>query len=414
MTLLYLLHRHEVDSVVAHCNYRLRGDESDKDMELVEQIAFMWGFECVSAVFDPEEAESQNTQLWARRLRYRMFRDIKRNTEADYIITAHHRDDQVETILQKILRGSGLGAWSGMDRLVGELFRPLLDTSKEEIVEFAGQMEVPYREDKSNESTYYSRNLIRKELAPKMDHLFPGWKENVLKIPDRAAEFEKMTEAIFKQVAADSSSLNRKKILELDPDLWPVLIHRFIEKNLPDYAISAGEVEQFKTIDRLQTGSGIQLGDETYLLRDRDCFRLTKEGKSLADITRLTKENLPASLFNERLVCSIKSWNGQFERESLKVDLAKMNWPVTIRRWQNGDRMQPLGMVGHKLISDILTDTKIAAGEKKEAILVESFDGIIHAIIFPHATEKQQVGLISEKGKCSSETKRVFQIEITF
>lgn len=414
MSLLYLLHRCDIDCVVAHCNYQLRGEDSEKDRELVEQVASMWNFECITAVFDPDEGDAENTQLWARRLRYRMFRDIQKECGADFILTAHHRNDQVETILQKILRGSGLGAWSGMERMEAGLVRPLLDCSKEMIIEFADEMKIPYRDDLSNESTYYSRNLIRKELAPRMDRLFPGWKENVLKIPARAREFELMAESLLNWVETETAALIRSKLLELDSELWPVIIHRFIGKYLPDYSLSAGELKQVKELNKLQTGAQVQFGEEKAIMRDRDYFRLISVKPEPAEVTVLEIKDLPAEVGGGRIYLSTRSWDRNFKEGKLFLDPDKLTWPLTVRTWNDGGRMQPLGMEGHKLISDILTDKKISSSKKNKTFLVESFDGIIHAVIFPHVTEKQQVGLISEKGKCSSETKQVLQIDITY
>lgn len=106
MALLYLLHLLEQDTFVVHVNYGKRGKKSDKDQELTEQMAFQWGFECCSIRLDPEEAKGKNFQNWAREQRYRFFRDLMQDLKADAIVTAHHQDDQIETILQKLFRGA--------------------------------------------------------------------------------------------------------------------------------------------------------------------------------------------------------------------------------------------------------------------------------------------------------------------
>ena len=143
MVLLYILHRLQVNCTVTHCNYQLRGDESEKDMKLVEEMSAMWGFDCITARFDPAVSKESNTQIWARNLRYTMFRDLQKEVSADFIVTAHHQEDQVETILQKILRGAGPAAWSGMSIRDGDLIRPLLNVSKKEIRDFAQTQHVP-------------------------------------------------------------------------------------------------------------------------------------------------------------------------------------------------------------------------------------------------------------------------------
>ncbi|MEX0823570.1 MAG: tRNA lysidine(34) synthetase TilS, partial [Balneolaceae bacterium] len=133
MALLYILYRLAVPTVVVHCNYQLRGRASEADQDLVEQICILWEMECVAVRFDTMGEEGHNFQDWARDERYRIFRDIKKEADADYILTAHHRDDQIETIFQKILRGAGLAAWKGISVCEGDLYRPLLEVSKADI-----------------------------------------------------------------------------------------------------------------------------------------------------------------------------------------------------------------------------------------------------------------------------------------
>ena len=144
MAMLYLLHRFDIDTVVVHCNYQLRGGASDADQELVEDICMHWKMECVSLRFDSLKESDGNFQDWARSRRYQAFEDIKNEYTANLILTAHHQDDQLETILQKVLRGSGIASWKGMEMLEGDLFRPLLNVSKSQIMEFVQEANVPY------------------------------------------------------------------------------------------------------------------------------------------------------------------------------------------------------------------------------------------------------------------------------
>lgn len=415
MVLLYLLHRHQLSCTVAHCNYQLRGEASDKDMELVEQVSAMWGFECVSALFDPEEADLKNTQLWARQKRYRMFRDLKKETDADFILTAHHQGDQVETILQKIFRGSSMPTWKGMSVIDREIFRPLLSVTRSQIQEFAEEHHVPFREDHTNAESSYARNLIRNELSGRMNKLLPGWRKNVLKVRERAAEYEWMASHLYRSVRGPGGSIRRENFLNLPRSLWPVIIHIFFKEFVPSSKMpSAGDFNETEKLEHLQTGSSLRFGKRFALVRDRDRFLLVDDGsepEGTLQPVQVRQAELPSEVPGTGYRINIDRWDGTIKPKTLQLDAGKISWPVTLRRWQQGDQIQPLGMSGHKLISDVLTDHKISTTRKKEAILIESFDGTVSAIIFPHITKSNQVGLISEKVKCSPGTKQVLQID---
>jgi len=412
MALLYLMHRHNLNCTVVHCNYQLRGAESGKDRDLVEQISALWNFECITATFNPDEAKLQNTQAWAREKRYQVFRDIKEEYNADFIVTAHHQTDQVETILQKILRGAGMSSWKGMDVVDGALFRPLIHVSKGEIQKFAEAHEVPYRQDASNEAAGYARNFIRQGMAPEMDHFFPGWRDNLLKIPQRAEEFSLMADVLVSGLTAGSNKIDRNALLKLPPTLWPVVFHHFLKKALPDVTFTEGAINRFLTAGELQPGASIELNESWKIIRDRNHFVLEKIGENnKGESLTVTRGSLTDGLNYEGIRLQLTIWNGTHNSGSLQIDADKLTWPFTLRRWQNGDRIQCLGMKGRKKVAGLLTDKKIRPSQKKDAILIESFDGIVSAVIFPHATPDGEAGAISEQVKCSPATKHILQID---
>jgi len=411
MVLLYLLHRFDVNCTVAHCNYQLRGVESDKDMQLVKKISALWGFQCITARFDPTEAEESNTQIWTRDLRYTMFRDLKRELNSDFIVTAHHREDQIETIVQKILRGAGPGAWSGMNLIDRDLFRPLLEISKEEIIAFAKSQHVPFRDDQTNKTSKYARNFIRNDLSPELDKLIPGWKQNILQIPVKANQFTIMTDILLGHTEAGPMILKRDALLALPEKIWPALIHRFIEKNCENGKVTSGELNQIADLADIQTGSYYEFGNNLRLMRDREFFRLTKPSSGVQQAVTLSTGDLPFRSDDYGIEIKSVLWDGFFSKKMLQLDFDSIRWPITVRNWSDGDRIQPLGMEGHKQIAHLLTDSKISAVQKKEAILIESFDGKICAVIFPHLNSTQQIGVISNHVKCTAATKQILLID---
>jgi tRNA(Ile)-lysidine synthase len=408
MALLYLLHRFDMDAVVVHCNYQLRGENSEKDQRLVEKMSAFWGFECVSVKLENESMN--NFQAWARERRYEIFYDLKREFQADFITTAHHQDDQIETILQRMLRGAGLTSWRGIRPIDEQLFRPLLEVSKGEILKFVEEFNIPYRIDNSNEESTYARNFLRHNWFPEMQKFFPGWRHNILKLRDRAEEYQLMSDEILKSVRLDSKSLKREPFMELSEKIRPAILVHFIESATKEIDISSSIRSISENLIELQSGKTIQLSNNYKLVRDRDLFILNRIGDEKKASVELKKEDLSQikAVYGHQM--SIEEFDGIFEDNRLYADLSKLSFPITVRHWKDGDRFQPLGMEGTQLISDHLTNRKVSSAQKNDAFLIESFDGNICAVIFPHNTSDDQIGTISESVRCSSETKKVLVI----
>ncbi|PWN07368.1 tRNA lysidine(34) synthetase TilS [Rhodohalobacter mucosus] len=411
MALLYLLHRTDTDSVAVHCNYGLRGKDSDKDQELVEEMCKLWEIECV-AVRPEIDKNSGNFQNKARDERYRIFEELKSEYGADYIATAHHRDDQVETILQKLLRGAGMGSWKAMSPLDGEFFRPLLDIPKSEILNFVQLMNVPFRMDGSNEESTYARNFLRHAWFPDLSRLFPGWKENLLRLPDRADEYTAMADTILAGCLNGTTRLNRDRFLSLPDTIRQGIMHRFLEKSIDGLSVSAAFLNTLNTLDSLQTGNRISINERYDLLRDRDEFVLsdTETAESSFQKVVIQQNHLQKIFRANGLILRIENFNGSFDNRSLKLDSEKVAFPVTLRRWKEGDQFTPLGMDGTQRISDHLTNRKISSAEKSDAFVLESFDGVIVAVIFPHSAADGQIGTISEQVRCSDNTQTTVTI----
>lgn len=412
MALLYLLHRHSIEAIVVHCNYQLRGKPSELDQTLVEEICALWGMECVSVRLDSKESAGGNFQDWARKERYRIFQDIQKEYKAAYILTAHHEDDQIETIFQKILRGAGVGSWRGMSEIEGILMRPLLGVSRSEIMTFVQEFTIPYRIDGSNEESTYARNFIRNQWFPDLNRLFPGWKSNLLLLPERAQEYKVMSDWILTQISDRAGSLRRERFLELDELVKPVVLHRFIQMSGHSVDVSRGFLSNLNGLKELQTGKGIQVAESIYMMRERDRFILHQE-ELLADNALVLEEK------EVKEVISLFGYNWFIDEQFASVDTSviqldyrKLSFPLTIRPWRAGDQIQPLGMKGSQNISDLLTNYKVSATLKKSAKLVESFDGTVYAVIFPGRINNGQYGVISEKVRCDDETARTLTIAI--
>ena len=410
MALLYMMHRFDLNPFVVHCNYQLRGKASDDDQKMVEDVCTLWELECVSVKLDPEKNEHENFQLWARNKRYTIFRDILREEGADFIVTAHHEDDQLETILQKVLRGSGISAWKGISVNDKELFRPLLKVSKSEIMQFVQEKNVPYRIDSSNEESTYARNFLRHQWFPKLQQLFPGWRSNILKLSDRAAEYDLMAETIFNSISDDSLSIRKTEFLNLPEEIQKSMIYKLLKKNGFADTITKGFLKNVANLDGLQTGKALKVDEKAKIISDRERFLLIKESNTAVHI-KVNRKDTGNGIEVQGIRIIENEYSPGFAESELKLDANRVKFPITIRNWQDGDEITPLGMSGSQNISDLLTNRKIRPSQKKEAIIIESFDGTICAIIFPHITKKKQLGTISELVKCTAETKITLTIE---
>ncbi|HET8866676.1 MAG TPA: tRNA lysidine(34) synthetase TilS [Gracilimonas sp.] len=409
MALLYLFHQLNVDALVVHVNYGKRGKQSDQDQELVEQMAFSWGFECCSVQLDPKEAKGKNFQDWARQQRYQFFGDLKNDIKADAIVTAHHQDDQIETILQKIFRGSSPAAWQGMEIWDGKLFRPLLPFSKEQILDLCKSEAVPYRIDKSNETSDFARNFIRNEFSKKMDDLFPGWKKNILDLPEQGETFEASIHMIVDQVA-ENNTIELKKFSKLPEVLKPAVLKTFLDQSGLKGEYSKGKLKELAEIESLQTGKSLRIGN-IHLTRDRDHIHLHPEKETAEFLKTIDRDKAQKGLKLNGSYIELKS--EPYPLPALRLDASKLDWPLQVRSWSSGDELNPLGMNGTQKISDHLTNRKIPTTSREKTLVLCGSDGTIYAIIYPSLSANGEHGAISEAAKCESTTKTFLTINFT-
>ncbi len=411
MALLYLLHQLDAKAVVVHVNYGKRDKQSDLDQELVEQMAFQWGFECCSVALNPTEAEGQNFQNWARDQRYQFFRDLQAENNADAIVTAHHQDDQVETVLQKILRGSSPTAWQGMSIWDGELFRPLLPFPKADILAYCEAEAIPFRVDKSNEDSGFARNFLRNEFAPKMDELFPGWQKNILSLPTYAHTFKESISTLAHQVSS-ANNIHLEKFKELPELLKPAVLKTILDKVGLKGAYSKGQLKELAEIELLQTGKKLRIRN-FLLIRDRNeiLIRPDETDEDSAKSALLNKDWVEKGV--QKFGLSIKLNPFPKKNADLRLDADLLSWPLTLRTWEAGDAFTPLGMEGQQKVSDHLTNRKIPTFNREKALVLCGSDGTIYAIIYPEKSANGEQGAVSEMAKCNPITQTFLTINIS-
>jgi len=414
MSLLYIFKKFGIDALVSHVNYQKRAEASDKDAELVEGFASAWGFECHVATLDAPEEEGINFQQWARQKRYDIYRNLADEYDAGGIAVAHHEDDQVETILQKLFRGAGLASWSGMEVWDGEVFRPYLHISRSQIEEYAEQEAVPFRTDESNLESGYARNFLRNEWLHQLKQFFPGWKKNVLRIADQAQNYEEAVKWIAGQIT-DSQGIRRKAYHTLEPGLRRALILWLAKQQNPELTISQNSLRELSELRNLQTGQEITLTPNLSVMRDRDYYVLAESSETSMEPMTIERFELESNVLQtDELIISLQPHKSPDFETALYLDADKITWPLTLRSWRAGDRFQPLGMEGHQLVADHLTNRKISAAHKSEALVMESFEETICAIIFPPIKNQAPPGSISEQVKCDSNTAQSIEIKYRY
>ncbi|GAK97005.1 tRNA(Ile)-lysidine synthetase [Nonlabens tegetincola] len=373
MVLWDLIHRSGLNYGVTHCNFLLRDNESDKDQELVVNKAQELGVVCHTTSFNTQEFMKQQNmavQEAARKLRYDYFYAMCREFNYDYILTAHHLDDQIETFFMHLNRGAGLNGLTGIPDRNNKIRRPLLIFSRERIENYATKNQVEYREDASNNQNNYLRNQLRNLVLPQLYKTLPQLRENLPKVL--------VNLKASKQLQDDAVSRFRESVITQVQDE----IH-FSVKALKFYhqaglylyevvnqytAVNYDELMQFMNSP---SGKRLELG-AYQLWRDREYFKLIPAPKKLEFDVSMPIGNSKVETEIGTFELEIRSVNNPLElvkneasKNNLFLDAELIVAPLKITNWKAGDKLQPFGMNGKsQLVSDILTNYKVSTFEK--------------------------------------------------
>ncbi len=367
VVLAYLFRELNVKMGLAHCNFSLRDKESDGDEEFVVNLADKLSVPVFTETFNTlQYAEDQriSTQMAARELRYRWFEEILTTFQYDYIVTAHHTDDALETFLINLSRGTGLRGLKGIPEVNGTIVRPLLPFSREEIEEYAVQNKFKWREDSSNAETKYLRNKIRHTLVPILKELSGDFLTNFQKTESYLADSQSLID--------DYMSLIYNLVIEKNNEGYSINIQKL--KELPNTIALLYELLQpfnftsFKDIyNLLDAQSGKQVFSATHrLLKNREHLLLTeipseKNNKEI-QITKDTKAiSKPIKLSFETVQKLSKT-----DKNIAYLAQEKLKYPLLLRKWNKGDVFQPFGMQGKKKLSKFFKDEKLSLIAKEK------------------------------------------------
>lgn len=366
--------------IAAHCNFHLRGEESLQDERFTKEYVEKLQIPFVKIDFETEQYAAENhlsIEMAARELRYRWFEKQRIHWEAQAIAVAHHRDDNVETFLMNLIRGTGIRGLSGIQPKNGFVVRPMLAVSREEIQNWFAKRNLSYVTDSTNLSDAYTRNFIRLRILPLLEEVNPSVKKAIA----RTSEHLAATEVIYLQVIEEA----RKEVFDSENRLSIAALMKYPAPNsvlyelLKVYGFSRSVVEDIYSSLTKESGK-VFFSSSFRLIKDRDYLLfspLVKEEIQEYILNGDEKEWIgPIELSFESVVITT-DFQIRKEKNIAYFDADKLTFPLTLRKWQEGDWFIPFGMKGRKKLSDYFSDRKFSRLEKEQTWLLCSGDTII-------------------------------------
>jgi len=408
VVLLHMLLKMEVNCAIAHCNFHLRGDESDGDFEFVKNLAKQYNLPFYSKDFDTKAYADNNKlsiEMAARELRYEWFNQILELENYQYIAIGHHADDVAETVLINLVRGTGIHGLTGIKPKLGKIIRPLLPFTRKELEEFAESESLNYREDSTNRETDFVRNKIRHQVIPVLEQINPAIRKTMSENVQRFKEVE--------QIYNDVIEENRLHLVFQRENQLLISIARLQELPSPSshlfeilspYGFHHRDVRMITK--SLGSISGKRFFSSTHqVLRDRK-YLILSELEENDSSEYLLEEKSGLIEFPMEMEASFIDRTPSFKfpsnPEIACLDACKLKFPLKLRKWQKGDSFRPIGMKGNKKISDFFIDQKFSLQDKENTWLLISGDRI--AWVVGHR--------LDDRFKITATTTKIFKLEM--
>ena len=390
MLLLELCRSTSIPITVLHVNYQLRGEESKGDQAFVEDYCQRHAipFHVHRIELKEQLTSGGNLQQLARKERYAFFETHLKQVPNSFLMAAQHQDDQLETFWLQLYRGSGLSGLQGMLEKNGRILRPLLPFSSMELKQLSKEMIVSWREDSSNQSTKYLRNLFRLNLIPALEQEIPTLRDSIQRMQgifqSTLEENQAEIEAITKSIRINKTIASDKLVHVADYKLVEVL------KTLSIPAVFAKKIHEL-----LHSETGKQL---SWKSNEGPFQSVVKERDSLCFLSTNPQATITPT-FHAQLITELPS---VFDKNTLFLDQSMVVGELYVRPWTKGDRMQPIGLSGSKLISDILKDDHVPTSEKQERFVLCDDEKIICCI--GHRIDRRSIA--------SKQSKLIIRVEI--
>lgn len=372
VALLRVLHALGYQCECAHCNFHLRGEESNRDEAFVQQLCQKFDIPLHVTHFDTTDyahTKRISIEMAARELRYQWFETLRQSIGASVIAVAHHRDDSVETFLLNLIRGTGINGLKGIAPKNGYVVRPLLQESRENILDYLQHLNQEYVTDSTNLQDEYMRNKIRLNLLPLMKELNPSVSESIAATAERLADaaliYNKEREMAIQRV------MKGEKVISISALLDETAPSSLLFELLHPYGFNSSQIKDIYQSLFGQSGRRFH-SSQWEVLRDRDSLILHSFSGEETDHVPPTLTYETVDITPEFIILR--------DKHIACLDADKVTLPLTVRKWQAGDKFTPLGMKGKKNVSDYLTDRKFTLFQKEHQYVACQGDKIVWLI----------------------------------
>jgi tRNA(Ile)-lysidine synthase len=415
------------DFTIAHCNFQLRGEESERDERFVRQLGEKYKVEIKVKKFETEKFAEENKmsiQEAARVLRYKWFGELVDSSKFEvlkyelpthdsrlqtFLLTAHHADDNIETLLMNFFRGTGLHGLTGIpisgpSTALAYIKRPLLPFSKKELIVFAKENKLQFVEDSSNLSSKYTRNFFRNEIIPAISKVYPQVNENLIENINRFKEIEKLYKLSISDI--------KKKLVKEKGSEWHIPVKQLMGYNnraliyeiIADFGFTEKQIDEVLKLAASDSGKYIDSPTFDYrIIKHRHWFIISLIN-SVDSMMIIIEEKNKTAQFEEGVVeiekLQTTNYKPQTSNDIACLDLKEISFPLILRKWKTGDYFYPLGMKKKKKLSRFFIDQKLSKTEKEKVWVVEMDKKIIWVV------GKR----IDERFKVTDKTKNVLKI----
>ena len=406
VTLLWVLHELRYQIEACHCNFQLRGAESDRDEQFCVQLCEQLGIPLHRIHFDTRlyaEVHKESIELAARNLRYRYFAQLKEDVEADGICVAHHQDDTVETVLINLIRGAGIQGLTGISAKNGDILRPLLCVDRKEILAYLEEKGQDYVTDSTNLVDDVVRNKIRLNIIPMLKEINPAASKNIAQAAHHLEEANKMLSSIAICGEKSEDGTIRVAVLEIES---AASAEYALYSSLSPYGFRGKAITEI--LASLHSTGKTWTSETHQLVIDRDCILIREKKTEAFQGMKIPETGCYVLPRDEKIKLSIREREIDFspskEKFLITLDADAVTFPLHLRLAQNGDTFHPYGMKGKKLVSDYLTDRKKNLFEKQSQLVLEDAKGQIIWVVGERT---------SELCKIKEDTKKILYIQVS-
>lgn len=387
---------------LAHCNFNLRGEESDDDQKFVKTYAEAKNIDFYTVSFKTKSYANErglSIQMAARDLRYNWLKKIREENGYNYIAIGHNRDDSIETFFINLIRGTGLHGLTGIKYINENIIRPVLFASRKQIIEYASENNISYREDSSNSETKYQRNKIRHIIIPEIEKINPHFIKKMEDTMNNLHEYERYLSKIVSERCNQIITNKKDEVIvdlnKIDPENDKIILFEILK----EYGFNPDQITSI--INSINSIPGKLFFSHSHrVVKDRDRIIISENKATDNDVYYINDNDKeiskPIKLSFKKVELTV-GFNIKKESSFGNFDYLKLKFPLELRRWKTGDRFIPLGMKNFKKLSDFFSDNKLSIADKEKVWLLLSGNEIIW--IVNHR--------IDDRFKVTSQTKNV-------